>query len=90
VERAHSHRTGSSPVRTHHIGIISSHAKQIEDRKRLPGKAPSPLVHRCSDARSPECASSTIEPSVATREGKRSHQTAENEKRHSAELCESA
>jgi len=33
-------RIGSSPLRTH-IGFVSSHAKQIEDRTRLSGKIPS-------------------------------------------------
>ena len=43
-------RIGSSPLRIH-IGFVSSHAKQIEDRKRLLGKVPSQLVRRCSYAR---------------------------------------
>ena len=62
-------RIGSSPLRIH-IGFVSSHAKQIEDHKRLSGKVPSQLVRRCSYARSPECTSSIMEPGVANREGK--------------------
>ena len=82
-------RIGSSPLRIH-IGFVSSHAKQIEDHKRLSGKVPSQLVRRCSYARSPECTSSIMEPGVANREGKGAIQTAENEKSHSPELWESA
>ena len=82
-------RIGSSPLRIH-IGFVSSHAKQIEDHKRLSGKSPSQLVRRCSYARSPECTSSIMEPGVPNREGKGAIKRAENEKSHSPELCKSA
>ena len=82
-------RIGSSPLRIH-IGFVSSHAKQLEHRKRSSGRVRVSAVQQCSDSRSPECTSSIMEPGVANREGKGAIKRAENEKSHSPELWESA
>ena len=82
-------RIGSSPLQIH-IGFVSSHAKQLEHRKRSSGRVRVSAVQQCSDSRSPECTSSIMEPGVANREGKGAIKWAENEKSHSPELCKSA
>ena len=82
-------RIGSSPLQIH-IGFVSSHAKQLEHRKRSSGRVRVGAVRQCSDSRSPECTSSIMEPGVANREGKGAIKRAENEKSHSPELWESA
>jgi len=82
-------RIGSSPLQIH-IGFVSSHAKQIEHRKLSSGKAPSQSARGCSDARSPQWYKLDNGARSGQSRRQRSHQTEENEKSHSPELCKSA